>query len=105
MVIVLIAVGAFWGYPAYQKSEVAKRFDAKDFSTHIVRRVDKGLSNDWANKTERIFLLEDGSVVKESQFSDGSGAVTRVDDWLDVIRNPDGTVVGVRRSKFLPQGP
>jgi len=105
LLIVLLVIGGVWAYDAFQKAETVEQFNSHHYQTHIVQRVSKGTNNDWfsGGKSELIILMENGDIVKESQFTDNASALTQVGDALDIVYNKDGTIEGVRRTIIAPQ--
>ena len=104
LIVVLLVIAGLWGYPVYRKAEVVGQFASNHYQRHYVQRVSKAPNTDWGSsgKSELIILLENGDVVKESQFTDDAGSLTQVGDTLDVAYDQDGKVIGARRTKIAP---
>jgi hypothetical protein len=97
-------IGGIWGYNAYQTSVIAGKFSSNHYQTHIVQRVSEETKSEGflglGSKVERIILMDNGDIVRESQFTDNAGALTRVGDALDIVYGQDGKIEGVRRTTF-----
>ena len=103
-ILVLIGIGWVWGYPYYEKNQVIQQFESNHYQIRYVDRVSKGSDGTWG-KSELVILLDNGSIVKESQFTDESGSLTRAGDTLDVVYGKDGNVEGARRTKPTTPNP
>ena len=104
LVVILLVFGGIWGWNTYKKSAIADRFSSNQYQTHIVERVSEETESDGflglGSKVNRVILMDNGDIVRESQFTDNAGALTRVGDALDIVYDKNGKIEGVRRTNF-----
>jgi hypothetical protein len=97
----LIAAGV-WYYHSLKEEDISNKFRARQYEVHVVARIseedlDSWMPFDQLNKPRIVMLMENGDIVKEPQFVDGSAAIIQVGDPIDIIYDKDHKVQHARR--------